>query len=65
MGTVPKLMACQVCLLLTTMGRWRYMAGAASYGLVYPYGWQSSMLFVYVWLRFGMREFGAVTLSLS
>ena len=47
------------------MGRWRYMAEAASYGLVYPCGWQYYMLFVYVWLRFSMREFGAVTLSLS
>ena len=27
-------------------------------------GWQYYMLFVYVWLWFGMREFGTVTLSL-
>ena len=50
--------ACVWCL----MGRWRYMAGGASYGLVYPSRWQYHMLFVYVWFQFGMRKLGAVTL---
>ena len=48
----------------TFMGRWRYMAGPASYGLVYPCRWRCYMLFVHVWFQFGMREFGALTMSL-
>ena len=39
METVPPLLVCQVYLLPTTMGQWHYMAGAASYGVVYPCGW--------------------------
>ena len=39
METVPPLLVCQVYLLPTTMGRWWYMAGAASYGLVYLCRW--------------------------
>ena len=65
METVPPFMVRQVYLLPTTMGRLWYMAGAASYGVVHPCGWQYYMLFVYVWLWFGMRELGAMTLGLS
>ena len=46
MGMVPALMVCRVYLLPTTMGRWRYMVGATSYGLVYPCVWQYYMSFV-------------------
>ena len=56
--------ACGWYLMPTIMGRWRYMVGGASYGVVYPYRWQYYMLFVHVWFQFGMREFGAVTLNL-
>ena len=56
--------ACVWCLMPTIMGRWRYMAGGASYGLVYPCRWQYYMLFVHVWFQFGMLKLGALTLNL-
>ena len=50
--------------MFACLGRWRYMAGSASYGPVCPCRWQYYKLFVYGSFQFGMRKLGAVTLNL-